>query len=56
LHTRLESSREVVIYIPPEETIETTSKQGDVMVRVQWRGQTLSADESDLRSTVVPAK
>ena len=55
LHARLESSREVVIYIPPREVIETTSKQGDLVVRFEWRGQALSADESDVRSTAVPA-
>ena len=56
LNAHLESSDNVVIYIPRGEVIETTPEQSGVAVRVTWRGQQLSTEQNQINSTAEPTK
>lgn len=56
LNAHLESSSNVIIYIPAGELIETTPEQAGISVRFRWRGQQLNVETQQLQTTVVPAE
>lgn len=57
LTTRLESSQQVQIFIPPREKIEALMNGEDsVHVTVKWRGRSLTAKRHDLMRSIASAE
>ena len=57
LTTRLESSQQVQIFIPPQEKIDAWMNGEDSgYVKVKWRGRNLTAERRDLMLSIAAAE